>query len=415
VARAIGGLSRLTNLFRHKDLLAIAGVGIFIGFSAWFFVLLPKLDYYFNPFNSDFMAFYTGGVLAGSGSDLYDLGIQYRIQSQAGMSLTADDMLPFLYPPFASLYFMPFAAIPFAAAYWLWTLASAVAYLAGTLIWARSTGWTSRRWSFVLGGLGYLPLFYLLILGQTTIHLFLLLVLALVAFTARRDFVAGLFIGFLSARPILIGVWLAVLVRARRWAALAGAMIAITGLILASLSIWGLGIWTDWIQLLGEIERGLITTHSDKIGSMTSIRGWLSRSTHLSTDAVLLLSGLASVPVFGVTLLAWRTSWQPESEQFAWSLAATLLCVTLISPHSNLHMTFLLWAGALWISSATRTTGAAWILITFGSFLFLLVFSVGFGQSLTTPALMAAWSACVFRAYRAERIVPHPRGAVSEL
>jgi hypothetical protein len=316
-----------------------------------------------------------------------------------------EEMLPYLYPPYAAFFFAPFVVFPFTSAFWLWSLCSIGAYCIGTIVWSRVSGWTTRQWSFLAGGLGFLTLPYLLLLGQSTTFAFLVLVLALSSFQRDRDGIAGMWIGLLAIKPQLcVALGLVILGKAR-WLAVrsAGAVVAV--LIFIPTVLWGAEVWVDWVRLLTSLELGEKTAHVTKIGSMTSLRGWFSLTTSWGPSAALGASALVGLPIIGATIWCWRGAWQPRSEAFAWSLTATLLCMLLIAPHSNLHMTFLLWIGALWISAATRTTWTSFCLITIGSMALLLVFSVKAGPAVVAPLLFVAWVGSILQAERS-RVSP---------
>ena len=161
--------------------------------------------------NIDFRAFYAAGsiVRTGEGSRLYDYAYQQHIQDTIVSFRVAP--LPFLYPPFAALWFVPLSLLSYRNAFFV-QLAINLALLWGTAATLRATVPSARARSALL-----LPSLYgccfcvsiALMQGQVS---FLLLFICSCAYCALRrgsDYTAGatlclLLVKFQLALPILV-------------------------------------------------------------------------------------------------------------------------------------------------------------------------------------------------------------------
>lgn len=148
------------------------------------FLVLAQLALFWCALNAalhariDFKAFYTAGHLVsqGRGPEI----ASYDAQQQAQTTLFGADSrtLPFLYPACAALIFVPFALLPYRAAYFLFTgLNCALLVLAVHLLVDRVASLRSLPWSVRYGfAVALLPLSEVLIQGQISILLLLLYV-----------------------------------------------------------------------------------------------------------------------------------------------------------------------------------------------------------------------------------------------
>src|SRR5580704_14934283 len=82
-----------------------------------------------NLKGTDFLHFYTLGslALAHRGADLYNLQVQAQLAAQRVPAAASIRYLP-LYPPQVSLFFAPFAELPYSGALILWVALSSLLY-----------------------------------------------------------------------------------------------------------------------------------------------------------------------------------------------------------------------------------------------------------------------------------------------
>lgn len=375
--------------------LAAVAMGICLWFCLSIGVAKPK----WYPFGTDYMAFHAGGYLAIHPGELYSLEQQYEIERSFGMPATFETMPPFLYPPFVALFFAPLSTLSFVPAFWSWLVLLLSMYLAGVYIWSRQAGMSDTVVPMALGGLGFLPIVYSLIIGQVTALIFLVTILALVAFSRGQDARGGAWIGFLAFKPQIVLIWGLVLLASRRWRAAGWAVFVGLGLAAAATIIFGPRIWLDYRELIGRVNAAGPESYQLDVAAMTSWRGWLSRVTVWEPSRVNVVAAILGIPVLAATLLAWRNPWRPRSEEFAWQVASTLLAILIVSPHSHIQDTALLWIGALWLTAATRSLRFCWMLVVVGSTVFLMNIAA-IGGSFLTPVLVLLWLATMSRCRR---------------
>ncbi len=295
---------------RSLRLFGAVGLGFAaLGCALWWMVVVPLSPY---PLETDFMALYTGGSLGARPAELYDLEIQYEVETGLGATLPFASMAPFLYPPYAIFLFAPLALLPFVFAFWSWVLLSVMMYAGGVAAWSGITGSRRAAVPIVTAGLGFLPLLYSMFVGQVTALVFLLLSLALVAFARGRDARGGLWIGCLAFKPQLALVWGLVLVAGRRWRAAATAVAVVLVLVLVFTLVWGPGIWVSYLDLLREVNAAGPDAFQLNVSAMTSWRGWLTLVTDWRPRTVGATAAGLGLAVVIVTLLAWRGEWRPQ-------------------------------------------------------------------------------------------------------
>jgi hypothetical protein len=216
----------------------------------------PGADQPFEPLMGvDFGAFYTGATIVWDGR-MRDVGsvdaqrtVQQAIQQREGTGWRWFNSLP--HPPVVSLLDAPLAALSLRTAFWVWVVAGLCA--AGLAVWALAgtlcRGATIAA-TVVLFSLE--PIWDVAWWGQ--VDSFLLLPVAagtalLVAGEGkRRDVVAGLLLGALALKPILVPIPLLALLWGRRPAALG---MVISGGVLAAVSVAMVGLQgiRDYVHL----------------------------------------------------------------------------------------------------------------------------------------------------------------------
>jgi hypothetical protein len=149
--------------------------------------------------------------------------------------------LPFPYPPSALPLMAPFGLLPFWPAFGLWTALSAVVF------WSAARRISSNS----LLAFAAPPAVLALVLGQTTLWMGALLIWG-VLLLKHRPVVAGLLFGIAAAIKPQFAILVPVAVLAgRHWSAIGGGVAGLSAMLLLSLP-FGIFLWTDWIQMLGE-------------------------------------------------------------------------------------------------------------------------------------------------------------------
>ncbi len=293
---------------------------------------------------ADFTNFYTGGAIVrqGLGPQLYDLGLQARVQ-QAILGpgrMFYDGVLPFNNPPHLALIMAPFSLLPLGPAFWCWTAMQTVILVRVIRRLALiSAEWErAERWMLFSAFLAFLPLFLQFLYG----HLSLFILWCLMEFyrTLRqgKDLQAGVWLALAAVKPQAALFPALVILAARRWRALAGAGAA--GLVIVGVTAAALGpsIWPDYLRWLAATA-----SYFDHYGVypavMINLKGtltlWLGveRAPLIQTiTGIALLAG-----VLGVSIFWARRRWEPGRPLFDLPFSFTLLLGALLSPHQYQH------------------------------------------------------------------------------
>jgi hypothetical protein len=279
---------------------------------------------------ADFSAFYTGWAIVrdGLGNHLYDLDLQTRYQHTIleGRSFS-DGLLPYTYPPHMALYFSPLAQMPRPSAFLLWTLGEC-ALLAWLILLLQDFTRTWRpmdRWLALSGILSLPAVLYNFLLGAFSLFLLICLWQFYQALKNSREGQSGVWLaaGLIKPQNILLpGV---LLLGARRWKAVAGAVLAAIVIFITCSAVLGWRIWLDFLNLLRSLNHlygfmGMEPTSMYNFkGVLTSILG-ASRGNWIN---ILSWAALAASMLF--TLWIWRGTWNTREAAFDLRMAFTLL------------------------------------------------------------------------------------------
>lgn len=201
--------------------LAIAVVVLFVqlGGSARGLTALPL---------HDFVEYWAAGRLNLHGENPYDPECIQQLEREAGRT---DDGILMWNPPWTLPLVMPLGLLDVRMAHLLWlAMHLAVVAWCADALWRHYGGAAARRGIAWLLAFTFLPTLFSLTAGQIAPLLLLGAVLFLVAMRQGRDFLAGVALVLLAIKPHLSYLfWIALLlwsIRERRWALLAGGLLA---------------------------------------------------------------------------------------------------------------------------------------------------------------------------------------------
>ncbi|GAA3815962.1 glycosyltransferase 87 family protein [Streptomyces chiangmaiensis] len=348
---------------------------------------------HFSPEPLDLRVYRDGSPLVLS-SRLYD----YRLRTRPPIPL-----LPFTYPPFAALVFLPLSQLPWTAVVVLWQAASVaalgvIAYCTERLLSAgRDRPRMSRVMLWTAGGLWLEPVRHTLDQGQVNLILGAL-VLAAVA-VPRTAAARGTALGAAAAvklTPAFGGLYL---LATRQWRAAAWALTAAGG---ATVLAWAVAPRESaryWFTLVTETQR---------IGPSWSVRnqslrGALGRL--LGPDAPVAVAWWTAVAL--ATALAAYALWSAVRHRDPLGILVTAeLYGLLVSPVSWSHHWIWCLPSMMWLAHGpgrhrplVRVTLAAWIVATATRLVPLLIRKEdGLPHPTPYPALLAwpgtAYAAC---------------------
>jgi len=244
--RGAGGAS-LTTFGR-----AFLGLGPVLVVAAFLLIQGAVLASAGNTLGYDFEAYRNAALRILAGQPLYDSAA--AIVGPFGL---------FLYPPPFAVAMIPFTWLPLEAARWAWLVAMALAFLVGTLILPVRPG---VRWAVIGLGAICLPLLYAVKLGQVGPLLYLLF--GLTWRFADTPLVTGTAItaGMLTKlQPGLLFGWLFF---RREVRAIVVGVLAAASIALASTLITGVGVWHDYLALLGRVSSPITTPKNMTFGAI---------------------------------------------------------------------------------------------------------------------------------------------------
>ncbi|WP_429033903.1 glycosyltransferase family 87 protein [Bradyrhizobium sp. I1.14.4] len=241
-------------------------------------------------------------------------------------------LFPWMYPPHFLLILMPFAVLPFAISYAAFQVASfALAVAAGCRFWAGS----SRRWALWVLGLALSPAASMNVIAGQNAFLTLALLLGGMGLLGRSDFAAGLILGLLSYKPQFAIMVAVALLAARRWRALAGAIVSASFAIVLSAAIFGFAPWRDWLghTLPGALMGGASDLAWSNAGRVWGLSVWACATALGAPD------WLANAAQSAAILLALVCTWIAfrgalgRDRRIAVLLIATLIAAPHVSPY----------------------------------------------------------------------------------
>jgi len=302
----------------------------------------------------DFIAFYSAGqMIRDNPSALYDENRQASAQAtltHRPVSPSGPEFLPFGYPAFTALLYVPFTFVPYNAAFI--TALGVNILLCGLAlgILANKLGLRDEVASLlVLCVASSLPAYQALSNGQLSFLVFLLYVLIVVD-TLNQSPRAGLWAGFLMLKPTLMPVVLLWMAMRRQWRSLGYAAITAGALSLISIAIIGSAGVSGYLEVSGKMARGeYLTVNILRMPNLRSLVHFIGFGDWLWI--------ILSVSV--LTLLYFRSREMSDA-----SCAQMLLVVMLTAPHIHYQDLNLFWiALALALRHWRLSTVSRWALL----------------------------------------------------
>lgn len=283
----------------------------------------------------DFVNYWTASklLLEGRVAEVFDVGLFQAEQDR----LMGGGYPPHLwsYPPNALFIVAPLGQFPYLWAYAFWSVATFVPYL-----WAVCAGRWRRDTALAL--LLAPATFVNLFAGQNG---FLTAALILGGFQCleRRPLLAGFLFGLLSFKPQLAVLVPVALVAARQWRALAAAAATAIAMIGASVAVFGVEAWRDYLTVNAPLQAALLDHGTGPFVYMMATPFMGARLLGLDAPAEYLAQAAFSLAAVVAVYWAFGSDWA------RWRKVAVLLVATLLAvPYAfNYDMT-LLSVAAIW-------------------------------------------------------------------
>jgi alpha-1,2-mannosyltransferase len=281
---------------------------------------------------TDFLHFYTLGKLAlqGRGDLLYDMRAQTEL-ARKFVPQAPDALFVPLYGPQLSLFFAPFARLPYGWALTVWLTVNALIYVfCCRVTWKTCPILQKDGATVLILAIAFPGFFHLLAWGQTSGLALLCLTLAYLALRRDRTLLAGVAIGSLIFKPQLGLAAAVVFVFARQWK-LAGSAVLAAFLELAA----------AWLYYGAPAMRAYwhALTHVREVLPLLEPRPYQTHSLHAFWSLLLpwprVALGLYAVSALAVLVLALGV-WESGSS-LPVRFSALLLATVLVSPHLTVY------------------------------------------------------------------------------
>jgi hypothetical protein len=311
-----------------------------------------------NLKGTDFLHFYTLGslALAHRGGELYNMEAESQLAAVRVPAASGIRYLP-LYPPQVSIFFAPFARLPYAMALLAWLALSALIYgLCCYAVWSVCPALRNEKLTVLLLALAYPAFWHLIAWGQTSALALGCFTLAFLALRAQHRFLAGLALGCLIFKPQLAVASAIVFVITLEGSVVAGALCSSIAQLSVAWVYYGPGPLREWIHTLTNVpkvlpllEPRIYQTHSLRTFWMMLVP-WPSASLALYIISALVVAALA--------VGCWRAQ-MPLALRYSGLLLATVL----LAPHLTVYdlvilaLAFLLLAD--WI--VERSAAVPWL------------------------------------------------------
>jgi hypothetical protein len=319
--------------------------------AAYYLVLLGFATRPEPPRRVDFIAFHAAGrmVLAGEPAAAYDWPRLQALQAQI-LGVPHEAVAAFLgwvNPPHFLFFVLPFAALPYGAAWAAWVLATAALFGLAARSVLPAAGVAA-----VIAALATPGVLFSAMVGQNG-----LLIAALLAWTFalmdRRPVAAGIALGLLTIKP-QFGVLLPILLLAtRRWrvfAAASGTALLAMG---AALAAFGPGAWWGFLGALVRNEELYLAGRTDVLPLIQSVFA-LAYGLGLGRGAAWAIHGGFAAAVVALVLRLWLR--RPEAPEEA-RAAAAIAAVFLVTPFTWIYDTPALAIAALFLARAGLRDG----------------------------------------------------------
>ncbi|HEY1271998.1 MAG TPA: glycosyltransferase family 87 protein [Terriglobales bacterium] len=281
---------------------------------------------------TDFVHFYTLGTLAleHRASDLYDTPAQERLIQQLvpgarGLYYVA------LYGPQVSLFFAPFAWLPYAWALTLWWVMSTLIYGACCyLVFRTCPRLQEDRPIVLILAFAYPAFFHLIAWGQTSAPAVLCFTASFLALRKGRDFVAGLALGLLAFKPPLALAAGVVFLLAGEWKLIAGAAVSAATQMAVGGIYYGIAVLRQYLAALRNVPH-LYPYLEPRPYAVHSLRSFWAILAPWPEVAFLLYLISAGV-VLWLTIRIWR-----GPADFSLRYSALLFATALVAPHLTVY------------------------------------------------------------------------------
>jgi len=350
-----GWIALLANRLNSRRLRVHAG---FLALCLWGVCLIDYstpgvLDRAGNIKFQDFLQFPVSARLIAGGR----AGELYRAQAltDALRALAGPDTrvrLQYFYGPQVALPFIPLLRFSFLTQSSVWVALSMLLYFACIfLLWKSCGALHPFPGLIALCAIAYPPLFHFFVRGQISAWMLACFTAAYLAFWARRDWLAGIALGFLFVKPQFLAAVPVVLLLARAWRPLVGLVASVAAQVAFVSIYFGRGVLRAYFAMLLHSAGRPGTTELDLSPiQMHSLRSFWALLIP-SSPVVWILYLASSMAVLVMAAALWKSS-LPLSVRFS----SLLLAAVLVNPHLYIYDLLALAPALLLLADWTRST-----------------------------------------------------------
>jgi alpha-1,2-mannosyltransferase len=297
-----------------------------------------------SPTSSDFVSFYAAGKLALAGTPALAYDQTAHFLTEQRFMVEGAPYQFFFYPPVFMLLFAPLASLPYFVAFYVFEIATLVAFVLTMRQILHEPGWS---W---LGPLLAFPaIFWTLGLGQNaflTAALFGGFTLSI----DRRPVMAGVLLGLLCYKPHFGLLVPAALICGGHWRAFVAAGVTVAVLVGLSAALFGVETWQAYVTAFAGSDAVYATGRIDYAGMETPFGG--ARLLGFNPFASYLVQAFITCSMALLVALIWRLG-PSRSLRAAALLSATMLAV----PMALLYDKLLLLVAVCWLVRDGRQNG----------------------------------------------------------
>ena len=244
--RSVTGAGPAATTAASRGLMVVAVVG------ALAYLRLALLDVLAIEVPSDLRVNYIGALALRDGLNPYDNEVALQVAGREAIPYVGTRLWAMVTnPPTAMLYFMPYSAMPLAAARLAFLAVNHLALLAAAALTWRLVRPALPPWvwlGLVLGGVALLdPILLAFRLGQVDLVIGLALAAAANRLRSGDDAWAGVWIGLAAMLKIAPGLLALYLLWRGRWRALAALVVTVAAVALVSLGLAGVDAWRFYL------------------------------------------------------------------------------------------------------------------------------------------------------------------------
>ncbi|MEO7635609.1 MAG: glycosyltransferase family 87 protein [Sphingomicrobium sp.] len=286
------------------------------------------------------------------------------------------------YPPSQMLIGAPLARLPYLGALAVWTV------LGGAIFYAALKGWSDDRRVHV--ALLLCPAAVFGIISGQLAFVAAALILTVLRWRQAKPWTAGALLGLLTIKPQLGLFFPFMLLAARDWRVIGGALVSAAAVIATTIALWGVAPWKAYLTIGIATQSAVLSDPLATIAPFMPTIFMNLRSAGVGVDVASAIQGMMAVGAAG--LIVWRFWRQPPASDT--NANALFLCAAASGTAYMLSYDTLAMTAAVVLASPPGKTGR-WLM--FGVyFLFLLQIpfgNVGFPGPALIPLAMAIYLA----------------------